>query len=58
MEAEGVCPPRRLTECNSVSFMKTVMENSDHIGMLPNHVIGDEVAQGRLVPLDVTHLEL
>jgi DNA-binding transcriptional LysR family regulator len=53
MEAEGLPPPRRMTECSSVSFMKTMIENSDHLGMLPNHAIGEEVAQGRLVPVDI-----
>lgn len=54
MVEEGTAPPGRLTECNSASFMKTVVENSDHIGMLPNHAISDEVARGRLVPLSIT----
>jgi DNA-binding transcriptional LysR family regulator len=54
MEAEGLQPPKRITECSSVSFMKTVIANSDHLGMLPNHTIGDEVAQGRLVPVPVS----
>jgi DNA-binding transcriptional LysR family regulator len=42
-----------MTECSSVSFMKTVIENSEHLGMLPNHAIGEEVAQGRLVPVNI-----
>lgn len=54
MESQDLPLPEQLTECNSVSFMKTVIENSDHIGMLPNHVVDNEVAQGRLVPLSVT----
>jgi DNA-binding transcriptional LysR family regulator len=53
MAAEGLPPPRRMTECSSVSFMKTVIENSDHLGMLPTHAIDDEVAQGRLVPVRI-----
>jgi DNA-binding transcriptional LysR family regulator len=53
LEAEGLPPPRRMTECSSVSFMKTVIENSEHLGMLPNHAIGEEVAQGRLVPVNI-----
>lgn len=54
MMAEGAAPPGRLTECNSASFMKTVVENSNHIGMLANHVISDEVTRGRLVALPIT----
>lgn len=54
MKAEGVRATQQLTECSSVSFMKTVMENSDHLGMLPEHALSDELAQGRLVPLPIT----
>jgi DNA-binding transcriptional LysR family regulator len=56
--SEGVRGPKQLTECMSVSFMKTVVEHSDHIGMLPNHVIEDEIAAGRLEPLEITSLSL
>ena len=54
MEAEGIGAPTQLTECNSVSFMKILVENSDHIGMLYNHLIKDEVVAGRLKLLPVT----
>lgn len=54
MSAEGVCAPKQIIECSSVSFMKTVVERSDNIGILPNHVIEDDIARGRLVPLSIT----
>jgi DNA-binding transcriptional LysR family regulator len=53
MSAEGACGPKQITECSSVSFMKTVVENSDHIGILANHVIEDDVAKGRLTDLAI-----
>ncbi|TJV46170.1 MAG: LysR family transcriptional regulator [Mesorhizobium sp.] len=54
MEAEGICAPTQLTECNSVSFMKTLVANSDHIGMLYNHLVKDEVDAGLLQRLPIT----
>jgi DNA-binding transcriptional LysR family regulator len=54
MEAEGVRAPKQITECSSVSFMKVMVEHSDHIGMLANHTIEDDVAIGRVEALAIT----
>ena len=53
MDAEDVGAPKQLTEGNSISFIKTMIERSDHIGMLPNHVVDEEVLQRRLVPVPI-----
>ncbi|KRB49050.1 hypothetical protein ASE04_17825 [Rhizobium sp. Root708] len=51
---EQVDVPTQMTECNSVNFMKTVIQNSDHLGMLPEHVVNEELASGKLVALPIT----
>jgi len=54
MGAEGLRAPKQITECSSVSFMKAMVEHSDHIGMLANHAIEDDIATGRLEALPIT----
>ncbi|MBY5392997.1 LysR family transcriptional regulator [Rhizobium leguminosarum] len=51
---EGVSVPNQLSECNSVSFMITMIENSDNLGMLPEHAVATELLEGRLVALPIT----
>lgn len=51
--AAGVAPPSVKIETTSVQMIKSVVMRSDHVGVLPLHVMEHEVASGRLVPLAV-----
>ena len=49
----GVEPPLAKIESTSVQFTKSVILQTDHVGVLPAHVMGRELAEGLLVRLPV-----
>jgi DNA-binding transcriptional LysR family regulator len=49
--AAGIDPPLAKIESTSVQFTKSVILQSDHVGVLPAHVMMRELAEGSLVPL-------
>ena len=51
--AAGVEPPLAKIECTSVQLAKTVIQQSDHIGVLPAHVMQHELGAGLLIRLPV-----
>lgn len=50
---EEVAMPTRLTECGSVSFLKTMVASSDSLAMLPASAVEADVHAGRLRPFDI-----
>lgn len=53
MAAEGVETPAKLTECGSVSCLKTIVAGTDSLAMLPASAIDSDVQAGRLKCLDI-----
>lgn len=51
--AAGVQPPLAKIESTSVQFTKSVILQSDHVGVLPAHVMLRELAEGLLVRLPI-----
>ncbi len=52
-EAAGVVPPSAKVDCTSVQFIKSLVAQSDYVGVLPRHVMEQELAAGVLVCLPV-----
>ena len=46
-----VSPPPQLTVCGSVSLLKSLVAESDHLALLPAHAVRDEVVEQRLIAL-------
>ncbi len=46
-----VGPPPQITVCGSVSLMKSLVAESDHLALLPAHAVASECAEGRLINL-------
>jgi DNA-binding transcriptional LysR family regulator len=53
MASEGVEMPRRMTECGSVSCIKTLVAGTDSLAVLPASAISADVQAGRLKCLDI-----
>ncbi|HEY5797965.1 MAG TPA: LysR family transcriptional regulator [Bosea sp. (in: a-proteobacteria)] len=53
MSAEGVEVPERLTECGSVTCIKTLVAGTDSLAMLPASAIASDVRAGHLKCLDI-----
>jgi DNA-binding transcriptional LysR family regulator len=51
MSTLNVGPPPQITVCGSVSLLKSLVAESDHLAMLPAHATHAEFAEGRLVGL-------
>ncbi len=51
MSTLNVGPPPQITVCGSVSLLKSLVAESDHLAMLPAHAAHAEFAEGRLVGL-------
>lgn len=51
MSTMNVGPPQQITVCGSVSLLKSLVAESDHLALLPVHAAGAELADGRLVAL-------
>ncbi len=49
--------PQIVAESGSVSFIKALVEASDILTYLPEHLVGEEVSRGELVVLDCAPLE-
>lgn len=59
MSTVQVAPPQRVTVCGSVSLLKSLVAETDHIALLPAHAASAELAEGRIVEVpfedDVLH---
>lgn len=51
MSTLNVPPPEQITVCGSVSLLKSLVAESDHLAMLPVYAASAEIAEGRLVAL-------
>lgn len=49
-------PPRPAVEISSLSFARALLQNSEVVTFLPRNVVSAELADGRVVPLDVPSL--
>ena len=47
----GVEPPQQITVCGSVSLLKSLVAETDHLALLPAHAVRAEVAEKRLLSL-------
>ncbi|TIQ18315.1 MAG: LysR family transcriptional regulator [Mesorhizobium sp.] len=53
LRAARVPPPENVTVCGSVTLLKSVVSNSDHLAVLPAHAVQEELAGGRLCNLSI-----
>ncbi len=53
LRAAKVPPPENVTVCGSVTLLKSVVANSDHLAVLPAHAVQEELAAGRLCSLRI-----
>lgn len=51
MSTLHVGPPPQITVCGSVSLMKSLVAESDHLALLPAHAVTSDLAEGRLIGL-------
>ncbi len=51
MSTKDVAPPQQITVCGSVSLLKSLVAESDHLAMLPVYAASAEIAEGRLTAL-------
>ncbi len=51
MSTLNVGPPPKITVCGSVSLLKSLVAESDHLALLPAHAVTAEVSEGRLIAL-------
>ncbi|MBB4524903.1 UNVERIFIED_ORG: DNA-binding transcriptional LysR family regulator [Rhizobium sophorae] len=49
-----LAPPERVTVCGSVTLLKSLVIDSDHLAVLPAHAVRSELADGRLCGLAIT----
>ncbi|KQS95497.1 LysR family transcriptional regulator [Rhizobium sp. Leaf386] len=47
-------PPERMTVCGSVTLLKSLVIDSDHLAVLPAHAVRSELADGRLCGLEIS----
>ncbi len=47
----NVDPPQQITVCGSVSLLKSLVAETDHLALLPAHAVRTEIAEGRLFHL-------
>ncbi len=52
-QAAGVSPPAAKIDCNSVQFIKSLVSQSDYVGVLPRHVMEPELAAAALCCLPI-----
>ncbi|MGP4670276.1 MULTISPECIES: LysR family transcriptional regulator [Agrobacterium] len=50
----NVPPPEHMTVCGSVTLLKSLVVNGDHLAVLPAHAVRVDLDEGRLCRLDVT----
>ena len=46
-------PPEQMTVCGSVTLLKSLVIDSDHLAVLPAHAVRQELADGRICSLDI-----
>ncbi|WP_063844302.1 LysR family transcriptional regulator [Rhizobium ecuadorense] len=51
-------PPERMTVCGSVTLLKSLVIDSDHLAVLPAHAVRQELADGRLCSLAISDAAL
>lgn len=51
MSTSKVGPPSQVTVCGSVSLLKSLVAESDHLALLPAHAASRELAERRLIEL-------
>ena len=51
MSTMDVGPPQQITVCGSVSLLKSLVAESDHLALLPAYAASAEIGDGRLKPL-------
>lgn len=51
MSTMNVGPPQQVTVCGSVSLLKSLVAESDHLALLPAHATNAEISEGRLIAL-------
>ncbi|TGR23028.1 MULTISPECIES: LysR family transcriptional regulator [unclassified Mesorhizobium] len=51
LESYGIRFMGRNTVCDSIAMLKSLIAGSDHLGLLPAHAAGNELADGRLALL-------
>jgi LysR family pca operon transcriptional activator len=51
MSTMHVGPPQQMTVCGSVSLLKSLAAESDHLALLPAHATHTELAENRLIAL-------
>jgi len=51
MKSLDVGPPKQITVCGSVSLLKSMVAETDHIALLPLHAVNRELKEGRLISL-------
>ena len=47
----NVPPPHQITVCGSVSLLKSLVAETDHLALLPKHAVREEIADQRLFAL-------
>lgn len=51
MTTMNVAPPQQVTVCGSVSLLKSLVAESDHLALLPVHAARQDLDSGRLIAL-------
>ncbi|WP_244495290.1 MULTISPECIES: LysR family transcriptional regulator [Ensifer] len=54
LKKANVAPPEQMTVCGSVTLLKSLVVNGDHLAVLPAHAVRVDLDEGRLCRLDVT----
>jgi LysR family transcriptional regulator of gallate degradation len=52
--SEGVEAPKKLVECGSIDFTKSLVAVSDHLAMLPDHCVKTTIGTNTITPLPIT----
>lgn len=47
----NVSPPHQITVCGSVSLLKSLVAETDHLALLPAHAVSEEIADERICAL-------
>lgn len=54
LKKANVPPPEQMTVCGSVTLLKSLVVNGDHLAVLPAHAVRVDLDEGRLCRLDVS----
>lgn len=58
LEPAGLTLQHRVTVCSSISLLKSLVADSDHLALLPAHAVQSELEAGRLCLLPVVRKDL